>query len=67
MQYIVLLHIIRDLKQQRRRRRQRNRGLEKLHSHFLNKLAIISTHLVCVMLPNYPGAKASGTLGDFIR
>ena len=29
-------------------------GIKKFHSRFLNKFAIISTHLVCVMWPNYP-------------
>ena len=30
-------------------------------SRFQNKFAMISTHLVCVMWPNYPGANAVGS------
>ena len=44
----------RDLKQRRPRRQQRQDL--KITFAFLNKLAMISTHLVCVMWPNYPGA-----------
>ena len=33
---------------------------QKLHSHFLNKFAMVSTHLVCVICPNYPGAYVVG-------
>ena len=44
---------------ERRRRRQGRRNLT-LHSHFLNKFAIISTHLVCVKWPNYPGVNVVG-------
>ena len=32
----------------------------KLHSRFVNKFAIISTHLACVMWPNYSGANVAG-------
>jgi len=32
-------------------------GTQKLHSRFLNKFAIIATHLVCVMWATYPGAE----------
>ena len=35
-------------------------GLKKLPSHFLNKFAMISTHLVCVMWLNYPGTIVVG-------
>ena len=35
-------------------------GTSKLHSHFLNKFAMISTHLICVMWLNYPGANVEG-------
>ena len=35
-------------------------GLKKLPLRFLNKFAMISTHLVCLMWPNYPGANAVG-------
>ena len=31
-------------------------GTKKLHSRFLNTFVIISTHLVCVIWLNYPGA-----------
>ena len=37
----------------------------KLHSRFLNKFAMIYTHLVCEMWPNYPGANVVGAALKF--
>ena len=34
--------------------------LKNLLSSFMNKFVVISIHLVCVMWPNYPGAKVLG-------
>ena len=40
-------------------------GTEKLHSRFLNKFAMIYTHLLCEMWPNYPGANVVGAALKF--
>ena len=40
-------------------------GTYKLHSRFLNKFAMICTHLVCEMWPNYPGANVVGAALKF--
>ena len=50
----------RDFKQRRRRRRRRERNWDlKIHSRFLNKFTMISTHLVCTMWPNYDNLSRS--------
>ena len=40
-------------------------GTKKLHSCFLNKFAMIYTHLLCEMWPNYPGANVVGAALKF--
>ena len=40
-------------------------GTQKLHSHFLNNFAKSSTHLVCVIWSNYPGANVEGAALKF--
>ena len=38
---------------------------QKLHSRFLNKFTLISTHLVCVIWPNFSGDNAVGVALKF--
>ena len=38
----------------------------KNYTRFLNKFALISTHLVCVMWPNYPGTNVVGAAFLFL-
>ena len=40
-------------------------GTLKFHLRFLNKFAMIYTHLVCEMWPNYPGANVVGVALKF--